>query len=334
MIAAVAMELAAGWAALLAGMALSFLYSGLETGTYAVNKVRLDLRAASGAGPARRLAAMLADPGKPLIVVLVGNNLANYLASAGMVLILTSRAWPSPEWYAVAILTPLIFVFCELLPKNLFHRHGERLAYIFSGFLDLSRRVFSVCGLVGLAKLLIRGIFAAGRRPLGSHDSPLGPGRGRIAGILAEARAGGAITHTQSLIAQRIVHIGQVRLADVMVPLKKAVMVRRSASADLVRRLLTEHGHPRLGVYEGNRENIVGVLNAYDVLLDEDDSPPADHVMPPLGLVQHTGVIEALVALQRARTAIAFVVNDAGNCTGLVTVKDLVEEIVGELHEW
>ena len=76
------------------------------------------------------------------------------------------------------------------------------------------------------------------------------------------------------------------------------------------------------------------MLNAYDVLLDDSGTPPAAHVAPPLGLPQHTGVIEALVALQRARTAIGFVIDDAGRCVGLVTVKDLVEEIVGELHEW
>ncbi len=334
MIAAAAVELLAGWAALLAGMTLSFLYSGLETGTYAVNKVRLDLRAASGAPPARRLAAMLADPGKPLVVVLIGNNLANYLASAGMVLILTGRGWRSPQWYAVAILTPLIFIFCELLPKNLFHRHGERLTYFFSGFLELSRRVFTACGLVGLARVLIRSILRAAGRPAGPHESPLGSGGGRIASILAEGRASGAITQTQSLIAERVVHIGQVRLRDVMVPLEQAVMVEHSVSAEQLRQLLGEHGHPRFGVYAGSRDNVVGVLNAYDVLLGESGSPPAAHVAAPVTLPAHAGVIEALVTLQRQRSGIAFVLNDPGRCVGLVTIKDLVEEIVGELQEW
>ena len=127
----------AGWAMLLAGMVLSFLYSGLETGCYVVNKIRLDLRADSGNRPARRLLSIHHSPGRALVVLLVGNNLANYLASAGMVLILTCSGWTHPDWYSVAILTPVIFIFCELLPKNLFHRYSEMLVYTFSGFLEI-----------------------------------------------------------------------------------------------------------------------------------------------------------------------------------------------------
>ena len=97
------------WAPLLAGMGLSFLYSGLETGTYTVNKIRLELRAESPGGRARRLHGLLRDPGKPLLVVLIGNNLANYLASAGMVALVRS------EWTAVLLLTPMVLIFCELL---------------------------------------------------------------------------------------------------------------------------------------------------------------------------------------------------------------------------
>jgi len=322
-----------GWAALAAGMVLSFLYSGLETGVYSVNKIRLELSAASGGRLARRLRRVTGAPGGPLGTLLIGNNLANYLASAGMVMVLSAWGVARPDYVALAALTPAVFIFCEVLPKNLFHRHAERLTYFFSGFLAVSRAAFTIVGLQQLVRLLVSSVLRlAGRRV--EDDAPFGRRGGRLAGILAEGRASGAITHTQSLIAERVVGLGEVRVSDVMVPLAEAVLVEPAVSAERLRELLAEHRHPRVGVFEGTRENVVGLLNAYDVLLAEDGSAPADHVAAPVTIGAGAGVIEALVALQRLRSPMAFAVDEAGQCVGLVTVKDLVEEIVGELEEW
>lgn len=336
MIAGVYVILFAGWAALTGGMVLSFLYSGLETGSYAVNKIRLDLRAESdrpGAHRARRLLAMHSRPGRALIVLLIGNNLANYLASAGMVMILTGAGWVHADWYSVAILTPVIFIFCELLPKNLFHHHGETLVYVFSGFLDFSRRVFTALGLVGLIRVLMWLVMKLTGRRLGRHDGPLVRAQ-FVSGILAEGQAGGALTQTQSLIAERVVNISNVRTRDVMVPLNEAVLVDESVKTGQIRELLHQHGHPRFGVYSGQRDNIIGVLNAYDVLLDESGSAPSVHIKPALELPENLGVIEALVRLQRRGEVMGLVVSPTDRCVGVVTIKDLVEEIVGELEQW
>jgi len=323
----------AGWAALVGGMGLSFLYSGMETGTYALNKIRLELLAESGGRRAARLRSMRRDPNTPLIVVLIGNNLANYLASAGMVLILTSRHWAHPTWYAVAILTPAVFVFCELLPKNLFHRHSEVLTYLFSGFLQWSRWVFTAVGLVGLIRALVWAVIRLVGRRAGSAQSGLGRGE-QLGAILAEGRASGALTHTQSIMAERVVNLGRLCVGDVMVPLEKAALVSEDVTARQLRELLREQGHPRVGVYSGERQNIVGVLDAYDALLDETSSPPRSHVRPHLSLPQSLEIIPALFELQERRQVLAFVVSEAGHCVGVVSVKDLVEQIVGELEEW
>ncbi len=333
MIAALDILELGGWSALAAGMVLSFLYSGLETGTYTVNKIRLDLRAESGLRRAVRLRAMQRRPGKALIVLLVGNNFANYLASAGLVLLLTRRQSPHVNAYAAAILTPLIFTFCELLPKHLFYRHGEALTYAFSGFLRLSQWVFTAVGLVWLIQALVWAVTRLAGRQLGPYESPLMRGQ-HIASILAEGRASGALTHAQSIIADRVVNLARVRLRDVMVPLEKAVLLPESFTVVQLQQVLRETGHPRVGIYSGPRDNLVGVLNIYDVLLDESGAPPASHVRPPLTLPEHTGIPEALLALQRRRAVMALVVSREGQCVGLATVKDLVEEIVGEIREW
>jgi len=329
---AVAAQSLAGWAALLVGVGLSFLYSGVETGIYTVNKIRLDLRAEAGLRPARRLLGLLRDPSRPLVVLLIGNNLANYLASAGLVLVLTARGMAHAEWYSVAILTPLVFTFCELLPKNLFRRHGETLTYFFGWFLELWLWVFTVTGLVGLVRALVWVTLKLAGRHVSGAGGPFGSEH--LATVLAEGQASGAISGTQSRIAERVVNISRVHVGDVMVPLGRAAMVERHATVEEVREALRASGHPRLGVYSGRRENLIGVLNAYDVLLDESGSAPSTHIVPPLELREHTGIIEALVTMQAQRKNIAFVFSDDHRCLGLLTVKDLVEEIVGDLEEW
>lgn len=323
----------ANWAALATGMVLSFLYSGSETGAYVVNKMRLDLRAEAGQRSARRLASVLREPGVVLNVVLIGNNLANYIASAGIVLLLTQYGWNHPQWWAVAILTPILVVFCEMLPKNLFQRHGETLAYAVSGFLLLSRRVYGWVGLVPLTRGLTALMLKLAGRKLKPTEDPLGS-RARLASILAEGQASGVLTHAQSIMADRVINLGRLRMRDVMVPLERAALAEEGVTPDQFRQLLRERGHARYGVYAGRRDNVIGVLSVYDVLLDLDQAAPATRMTTPLMLKDSYGVIEALVQLQKRHESIGFVVDDPGRCVGLVTVKDLVEEIVGELQDW
>ena len=323
-----------GWIALTGGLTLSFLYSGLETGSYVVNKIRLDLLSEAGERRAVRLQSALRGKYEPLGVLLIGNNLANYLASAGIVMILSSRRWAHPEWSATFILTPIVFVFCELLPKSLFQRYGETITYRLSSFLNQSRRVFTLVGLVGLLGLTVRVIIRClGKRLDSSSDDPF-EGISRIGAIIAEGRASGAITQTQSVMAHRIVNISNVTLSDVMVPIDRAILVPQQADSNVIRELLKQHGHPRMGVYSASRDNIVGVVNAYKVLLSQADLPIVEQMDEPVKLPERMNIIEALIEMRQSRTVIAFVVGRSGKCVGLVTMKDLVEEIVGELEEW
>ena len=323
-----------GWVVLVGGLTLSFLYSGLETGTYVVNKIRLDLLADAGSRRAIKLQSALRGKYEPLGVLLIGNNLANYIASMGIVMILTFRNWTHPGWSAMFILTPIVFVFCELLPKSLFQRYGETITYKLSSFLDFSRRVFTLTGLVGLLGLTVQAVLRClGEQIDADADNPFS-GSSRIATIIAEGRASGAITQAQSVMANRIVNISNVTLSDVMIHIDKAVLVPKDATRQMVYDLLKQNGHPRMGVYSGSRRNIVGVLNAYDVLLSPSDMPIEAHITEAVKLPQQMNITEALIEMRQKRTVIAFVVNPSGQCVGLITIKDLVEEIVGELQEW
>jgi CBS domain containing-hemolysin-like protein len=220
-----------------------------------------------------------------------------------------------------------------MLPKTLFRRHGETLAYQFGPFLLWSRRAFSVVGLVGAIRGMVALILRAASRRSGTGLGGTGQG-GPVFAILAEGRASGALSENQRKMAERVVHIGRVHLRDVLVPLDEAAIVPETVTLEELRRLLAETNHPRFGVYRDRPENVVGVINVYDVLLDEQARPAREHVLPPVKLQEDLGVNEALVRLQRSHNVLGFVFSRDGRCVGLVSIKDLVSRIVGEVDEW
>lgn len=318
------------WAGgLVMGAALGGLYSGLETGVYALNKIRLDLRAEAGLRSARRLRRLLRNPNNVLAVLLIGTNASGYFATfcvASMFVLAGYGA--AAKWYTIALATPLLFVFAEAVPKGVFGRLAERAVYRFAWFLSASNRLFLACGASGV----LRGFGAAlmalvgrrgGNRSLFGHEG--------ISAVVAEGRASGVLTHFQSVMADRVAHLGGVTLGDVMVPMARVASAPAPAGPDALLDILREHNHSRLPLLEAGR--VTGVLDVYDVLIAGGGAPPAEKAAPPVCLPAGTSVTDALCRMQRAGAVLA-VVEDGGRHVGIATVKDLVEEIVGELEAW
>ncbi|MCD6303822.1 MAG: DUF21 domain-containing protein [Planctomycetes bacterium] len=314
------------WVVLAAAIILNSLYCGLETGIYVLNKVRLDLRAEKQDRRARLLRRLLARPDVVLAVLLIGTNLAGYAATFCIttMFVLAGRR-DGAEWYALAVATPVLFILCDSVPKHVFQRRAESLTYRLAGLLEVSRIIFTVTGIAplvaGLGWLVMLPVRR--RRPGGGH---------RLGMLLAEGRASGVLSGVQSIMADRVMHIADVTLADVMVPMGKVCRI----SPDITRRELLEvvrrNDFTRLPVCEGPGR-VVGVLDVYDVLVDEGVDRPADRMVEPLKLPAAMTVTEALYRMQRAHRMMA-VVHQGGRDVGIVTIKDLVEEIVGELEEW
>jgi putative hemolysin len=151
---------------MLAGLVMSALYSGLETGLYTINRVRLMVRASHHEKSAVRLRNLINNPNHMLATLLLGNNIANYAGSFGIAAILDYHdVGPGIAIFINAgILIPLLFVFGETLPKDLFRTHTDRWSYAFSGLLVLTSRLLTVVGLVPIVRLfgtLIRRLVGA-----------------------------------------------------------------------------------------------------------------------------------------------------------------------------
>ncbi|MHC4983884.1 MAG: CNNM domain-containing protein [Planctomycetota bacterium] len=318
------------WGVLLVSVAMDALFCGLETGIYVMNKVRLDLHADAGRRPAVVLQRMLRNPPNLLTVLLIGTNLCRYAATFSITAMFLQAGYGHRSgWLTIAVATPLLFVLADSAPKGVFQRLGATAVYRLCWLLRGADIVFKATGL----SPLVRGISGAAMfltRTERAKDQTL-----RTAGlpaILAEGRASGVLTDFQSVMAGRVEQIGNVRLSDVMNPMSRVVTAPLGVSREELRRLMSEHNYSRIPLMTA-QGRVAGVLDIYEALISDDDVSPAEKKTDPPILPAEMSVTDALYRMQREHKVLA-IVESGDRHVGIVTVKDLVEEIVGELAAW
>jgi CBS domain containing-hemolysin-like protein len=321
-----------------AAIVASGYFSGVETGLYRLNRVRLHLAERQGRPGARLLTRMLGDMPGQICVILIGNNIANYAATFLMTLMLETRLPDTESLYAefaaTLMLTPALFIFGELVPKNLFNAQADRLMLRWSRPLWAVGTVFRSLGLVAALKG-ISSLWTALVRPKRAAD-PF-PAKARLRAILRDSAVEGVVTPYQNELVEKIMELRGVRVAQAMVPAGRVVTVRRGTGNPEFRRLVASCPYSRLPATDNTGRNVLGIVRVHDVL--EHVAPDADldldvFTSATLDLDPAMSVTQAIFAMQRTHTAMAIVRNVRGQFIGIITLKDLVEEIVGELEAW
>ncbi|RNC81973.1 MAG: DUF21 domain-containing protein [Phycisphaera sp.] len=310
----------------------SALWSGLETATYVVGRARLEARAAKPAPDhaARRLKAELDRPERILTSLLVMNNISNYIGVLALSKLLDATGLPTWQISVInaAVLTPTLFVFAETLPKEYFRIHAERLAYAFSPLLKTVRIVLTVTLVLPVVVLVAKLV----QRIVGAKtgQAPLDP-RERMVWLVREAVGQGIVSKTQAEIASRAIAFRDTPLREEMTPWNRVTRLRSDSSYQDARRAVLGSTHSRLPVV-GSRGGLVGVVDAVDILLsDENELKPL--LREAISIDASLSAREALQALRSAGETLAVVVCKE-RPIGLVTMKDLVEPVTGELIEW
>ena len=318
------------WLMIVLGLTGSALYSGLETGSYSLNRVRLQIFKQKGRHAAQVLGRLIESPATLLGVLLIGNNVTNYVGTAGVTLLLEDAGLS--DWQVVVanvlIVTPLLLVFGEILPKDLFAAHSDALMYKFSGFLRWSTHLFRWTGLLFVVRVFGGGAGAGGGR------TGLQPRR-QVMRMVREGAGSGLLSEEQLAIAQRVLELNERTVGGEMVAWDRVVTVGVDSTAQEVWELANRTSHARVPVIDA-RGQVVGVLSVTDVLLhDREHCPPIAELMNPdvTRLERDTPLRSGLAALQVGRPRVA-IVTDGGRPVGIVTIKDLIEAITGELMSW
>ncbi len=322
--------------AVLVFLLLSGFFSGVETGAYRVHPVRLQLRHGRGDGVARRLRRLLEDRQGLLATTLIGNNLSNYGVTVSTAMLLSgwdpTLADHTIELYTTLILTPVIFVFGEVVPKNWFREEADRLMSACSLPLAAFHRLMHWTGAVPLLMWLTRCMLRWWHRGV-DWNPPVHP-RQEMISLLREGVAEGALTREQSRLIDGVLSIANIHLGSVMIPSSKVVTLPPDAGRREVLEIMSRHAFTRYPVVQPEGRRVVGMVNIYDFLADASARTVADMMLPTFSMEPRLPVPQALQQLRQARRSIAVVQDRWGNFIGIITAKDLVEEVVGDLRAW
>jgi CBS domain containing-hemolysin-like protein len=307
------------------------LFAGMETGVYLLNRVRLAVRAGRGERAALRLRRELSDPNRTLSSLLIGTNMCSYAGSFGLAQLLHGLGFDG--WALVtleaAVFTPLLFIFAETLPKDLFRTHTDRWTYTLSGPFVLSRWLFTVTGLLPVVQTVGQLV----SRLIGGSVQGTTTARERISRLIKEGVRTGVISEAQTTLADRALAMRGLTVETEMIPWRSAVTIPLSADRRQRETLIRRRDFTRVPVVDESGR-VVGVLSSIDALLRRDE-PTAALVSTPMTVPVTSPVRDALRTMRRNRQAMAIAVDpDSGAPRGLVTLKDLVETITGELAAW
>ena len=320
---------------------LAGFFSGAETGIYQLSRLRLRLGVEKKKLPFVALGKAMRDGPSLLLSTLIGTSLAHYFATSIVTLMLQNRVQVehTAELFATLIIAPTLFVFSELIPKNLFFYRADALMPALGPFLFAFQKLLTLSGIVPLLKFITR-LFArlTGTRP--SAMAVISDAREHhIDAILRETREEGFLSPIQTDIMNRIVTVPNIRIRSVMTPINKVRMVPRDSDRAALLDMLKKHAFTRLLVYESRPDNIVGFVNIYEVLSSSGSFTDLGGYLKPIQrLSPDTTVFETIDIMRREKLQIVLVTR-AGHLgrakpLGIVTMKDVVEELLGELAEW
>ncbi len=316
-------------AAALATLAAA-LFAGYENGIYALSHVRLRYRLSLGDARARTVERLFSRPQTLLSGLLLAQNIVVYFATAVVTALFERGGMPQAELVSTVILAVFFFIAVEAIPKNIFRRGADTLVYAFA------RPLSWVLVALWPLQLVLRGVTALIRKIGAGEADVFNPffTRERLAFYLREGQSEGLLSKYQVELTSNILRGERAGVTRAMVPLEKAVAVPAEMKVSEFDALAREKRFARYPVYRDRLDNVIGVLNIYDCYLAGKPEATAADLMRPAALIPaDLHVTEALRRLREARTPMG-IVADKTHSLGLVTMKDCVEEIVGELYAW
>ena len=318
------------WAAVITlSMAATVIFTGMETGLYTLSRLRLDWRVARRQRAAMRVKRWLENPGDVLAGLLLWQNIVNFLTAAGATVLMEHAGLSDAVQIILStlVVTPLVLIFGEILPKDLFLSHSDSWTYRVSGLVQGALVVITILPLLPLLKLLD----IVAQKLIGGASDEEGEPSSLIA-FADESSAVGLISQTQYDLIQRSVRLSNVKVSDVMVPWNRVIGVPRAISRAGFAAVVRRYNISRLPVLGANPEEVLGFAAVVDVLADPAPLDITRHLSPPLTLLAEQSVRSAMRLMQSSKQTIALVVTRQKKIIGLVTIKDLVEELIGDVE--
>lgn len=310
---------------------LSGYFSATETAFSSINRLRLKTKADDGNKRAKLVLKLADNYDRLLTTILIGNNIVNILASSLATLLFIY--WCANNESLASVLstvttTVVVLIFGEITPKTLAKEYPETFASFSAPIINAIAYVFTPLNFIfSLWKKLLNKIFKTKEDNTITDDE--------LISMVEEAEHEGGINAQESDLIKSAIEFNDLEVKDILVPRVDVVAVDIQATAEEVGNIFMETRFSRLPVYENSIDNIVGILHEKDFikLRGEQDFSLGKAIKPALFVVSTTKISSVLQQLQKAKSHMAIVSGEFGDTVGIITMEDILEELVGEIWD-
>lgn len=311
----------------------SAFFSGSEIALSSLNKIAIKRLSRENPHKKNYFDMLLSNPSRWLVTILLGNNLAN-IAAASLATILATQwiegAQGKIVGIVIGVMTFIILLFGEITPKRYCLEHTEKVSLkVIKPIFLLSTALSPVVrALTFLTREILRTTFEDSIPKLITEKE--------IHALIDIGREEGALEKKEEQLAHSALEFDEIKAKEIMTPRTKMVAISQEENLESLAKLINEAGFSRIPVYQEKIDNIVGIAYAKDLLsINKEWSKlkVKDIIHPPIFVPYPTRLSEILHQLQREKTHLAIVVDEYGGVAGIVTIEDLLEELVGEIED-
>lgn len=310
---------------------LSAFFSSAETAMTTVNRIRIQALIEQGDKRAIILDKVISNSSKMLSTILIGNNIVNISASSLMTTLTIQVLGNVYVGAATGVLTLIILLFGEITPKTLASLHAEKIALSYAKIIYfltviLTPVVFIVGKLGNGVMFLLRVDPNAKANPMTEHE---------LRTLVNVSQEDGVIEREEKQMIYNVFDFGDSAAKDVMIPRIDMTFVDINSTYDELMEIFREDMHTRFPVYEENTDNIVGIINIKDLILyPKNQAFSIQKILrEPYFTYEYKRTADLMVEMRKASVNLAIVLDEYGSTAGLVTLEDLLEEIVGEIRD-
>ena len=311
---------------------LSAFFSSAETALTTSNKIRLKGLADEGDKRAKRVLEITGDSGKMLSAILIGNNIVNLSASSIATALAIKLFGNAGAGIATGTLTVLVLIFGEISPKTLATIHADKIALTYGGIIW------------GLMKVLTPVIFIINKLAIGFlrllrvnvSNEPVPLTEAELRTIVDVGHQTGVIEQEEHEMINNVFDFGDSQAKEIMVPRIDMTFADINSTYEELINIFRTDKFTRLPIYEDSIDNVIGIINMKDLLLYEtskDSFSVRSILRKPYYTYEHKKTVELLIEMKKSSFNIAIVLDEYGVTAGLITLEDILEEIVGEIRD-
>ena len=308
-------------------------FSGSEMALISVDRLALHKQAEQGHRGARTALRLLAKPEQFLATTLVGTNICMAFQAIATTLYVYKYLGHEYDLYSILILTPTILIFGEILPKTIFQRYAETLAPRVAPVLEIARLIFApITWTLGrYTDWLTKKLHPLEELVTGKHQPSH---REELRYLLTYGQKETTLKTSERRMIKRILDFAKAEAKNALIPLVNVDMIEDTLAVTEAIELFIKHGHSRVPIYHERVDNVVGVLNLFDLFSEQDGTKPITQVMKSAFYVPVSQQLDDLLfTMQKRGVQMAIVVDEYGGAVGIVTLEDVLEEIVGDIKD-